>query len=322
MTTIAHYNLLDRMGEGGLGVAYRARDTMAGRTVALRVTGDDIVRDPERLERFLQDARAAATISHPNIASLWEVGEHEGGWYLAYEFIVGTTLREQMGGRAMNTRHALEIAAQVADALAEAHARGVVHGDLRPDTIAISGKGSVKLLEFGMSRWTRGGAVRARAAAAPEALPLEASLVVGYMSPEQALGGTVDARSDLFSLGVILYEMVSGRHPFAGATPAETLMNITTRTPPSARITNSELPREVDAVLARALVKDLARRLQGAASFAAELRRALAALDARPGQPAPPGLLPLDDEDEGSQPWLTYVLVLAAIALVAWLLLR
>ena len=164
--SVAHYNLLERIGEGVLGDVYRARDTKVGRTVALKLQ-----REPQpagrRHERLVDDARAAAKISHPNIATLFDVGYHEGRLYLAYEFVQGTTLRQQMEGRPMNPRHALDLAAQVADALAHAHAHGVVHKDLSPDTIIETAKGSAKVLDFGMSAWTRGGQTRALAAAAP-----------------------------------------------------------------------------------------------------------------------------------------------------------
>jgi eukaryotic-like serine/threonine-protein kinase len=318
--TIAHYNLLERVGEGRMGEVYRARDTIAGRTVALKLVRADMFASPEEREQFLADASQAATLSHPNIATLWDIGEDGGQLYLAYEFIAGDPLRKLMGGRPMNIRHALELAGQIADALSEGHARGVAHGDLRPDTIAVSGKGSAKVLDFGMSRWTRGGAIRAGAAADAASLGPGAGAVVGYMSPEQVLGGVTDARSDLFSLAVIVYEMLTGRHPFSAGAPAEILVNITTRTPPSVRITNSELPKELDAAFQRGLAKDIARRHQGAATLAADLRRALAAIDARSGESGRRDRLPLDEEEHRSRAWIVYLLIAAAIGAVWWLL--
>ena len=153
--SIAHYNLLERIGEGVLGDVYRARDTKVGRTVALKLQREPLPAG-RRHERLVDDARAAAKISHPNIATLFDVGYHEGRLYLAYEFVKGATLRQQMEGRPMNSRHALDLAAQVADALAHAHASGVIHKDLSPDTIVETVKGSAKVLDFGMSAWTRG----------------------------------------------------------------------------------------------------------------------------------------------------------------------
>ena len=291
--TVAHYNLLERIGEGGLGDVYRARDTRVGRTVALRLTA--MFADPALRDRFLADARAASALSHPNIATLFDVGVHADRVYLAYEFVGGLTLRQQMAGRPMNPRHALEIAVQLADALAEAHAQGVLHGDLRPDTIAITGKGSSKVLDFGMSAWTRGGAIRARAAQSPSSLRPDEVSVISYMSPEQAVGGSVDARTDVFSLGVIVYEMATGRHPFAAATAAATLD--------------------------RALAKSLDARQQSAVAFAAELRSLLAVLDVRAGESARSELMPLDDDrGGGAGVWVGIAIVVLIVLLGVWFL--
>jgi serine/threonine-protein kinase len=315
--TIAHYNLLEKIGTGGMGDVYRARDTIAGRTVALKLPGGDVL-DGAARDRFMSDARLAATLSHPNIATLWDVGEDGGQIYLAYEFIAGSPLRAQMAGRSMNVRHALELGAQIADALSEGHSRGVIHGDLRPETIAVSAKGSAKILDFGMARWTRGGVVRARAAIDPGSLAADAAPIVRYMSPEQVLGVEADARSDVFTLSVILYEMVTGRHPFAGGTPSAILIQISTATPPMARVTNSELPKEIEATLSRGLGKELARRQQSAAIYAAELRRGLAVLDARAGE-ATAAELPALEEERRSRAWIGYALLAAAAGLAWWL---
>jgi eukaryotic-like serine/threonine-protein kinase len=327
---VAHYNLLERIGEGGLGEVYRARDTRAGRTVALKLQPASS-REGRQGDRLMEDARAAATISHPNIATLWDVGRHEDTIYLAYEFVQGTTLRQQMVGNPMNTAHALDLAVQVADALAEAHARGVVHKDLRPDTIIETPKGSAKVLDFGMSIWTRGGQTRALAAAAPDSVPADAVRVVSYVSPEQALGGRVDARTDLFSLGVIVYEMLTGTNPFAGPDAASTLINISQKMAPLPTTINPELPKMVDLVLARVLSKDLAKRTDSAAKLSADLQRCLGLAEKESGD-APPlrqphtaerssELMPLDEERSvGGLWWLLAGLgAAAAAALVYWL---
>ena len=180
--SVAHYNLLERIGEGVLGDVYRARDTKVGRTVALKLQREPLP-SGRRHERLVDDARAAAKISHPNIATLFDVGYYEGRLYLAYEFVKGTTLRQQMEGRPMNSRHALDLAAQVADALAHAHANGVIHKDLSPDTIVETAKGSAKVLDFGMSAWTRGGQTRALAAAAPHSVGAEAIGILSLRVP-------------------------------------------------------------------------------------------------------------------------------------------
>lgn len=320
--TIAHYNLLERLGEGGLGEVFRARDTKVGRTVALKLlsrpAGEGIDRDA-----FLADARAAATLSHPNIATLFDVGEHEGAAYLAYEFVSGITLAQEMDGRAMRPRRAVELAVQIADALADAHAQGILHGDLRPDTVMVTGKGSARVLDFGLSRWTRGGGIRARAARDPDALEATAVPVVACMSPEQALGGLVDARTDVFSLAVLLYEMLTGRNPFRGATVTATIMNVIGSTAPPASSLNPDVVPELDAIVARALAKDIESRQQSAAAFSAELRSVGAILDVRSGDSEPGELLPLDDEGGGSGKYVALVAILAAVAFgLTWWFLR
>jgi serine/threonine protein kinase len=278
--SVAHYNLLERVGEGVLGDVYRARDTKVGRTVALKVQREPGPNTP-RQDRLVEDARAAAMMSHPNIATLFDVGHDEGRLYLAYEYVQGKTLRQLMEGRALNPRHALELAVQVADALAHAHDRSVVHKDLRPDTIVETAKGSAKVLDFGMAAWTRGGRTRALAVAAPGSIGPEAAQVLSYASPEQAFGGRVDARTDVFSLASIVYEMLTGANPFAGADAAETLFNIEQRMPPPPSSLVPHLPKMVDMVLARALTKDPARRTEGAGRLASELRRCLDNLEPR-----------------------------------------
>jgi serine/threonine protein kinase len=315
--TIAHYNLLERIGQGGLGEVYRARDTKVGRTVALKLAPDSAFADAAARETFLSDARVAAILSHPNIATLFDVGEYDGGCYLAYEFASGVTLRQEMSGRPTNPRRAVELAVQIADALADAHSGGVLHGDLRPDTIFVTQKGSAKVLEFGMSRWTRGGNTRARAASSPESLGPDAIRVVSYMSPEQALGGSVDPRSDVFSLGVVLYEMLTGRNPFSASSAAQTVVNVTSAPVPSSHAA-ATASADLDAILARAMAKEIDKRHQSAASFSAELRSVGAMLDVRSGDAAPGDLLPLDDEGGPGRWWLAAAGLAIAAAAVWW----
>ena len=231
ISAVGQYNVLERLGEGALGDVFRARDTRAGRTVALIVPPPELIASPARRDRFLEDARKAARLNHPNIAMLFDVVEQDDRCYLAYEFAAGLSLREEMGGAAVDVGHALHLIAHIADALAEGHANGIVHGDVRPDTIAVTPKGSVKVLNFGMTIWTKGAVARAKAATAPSSLDREETLVIGYLSPEQALGATLDPRSDLFALGVVLYEMLTGRQPFAAATADVTITNVLRQTP-------------------------------------------------------------------------------------------
>lgn len=323
---IAHYNILDRLGEGGIGEVYRARDTKVGRTVALKLVSPAIAGDPARLRRLLEAATAALTLSHPNIATLWDVGESEGFHYLAYEFAAGRRLRDESSGVAMNPRRALDLAVQIADGVADAHSHGIVHGDLRPDTIVVTGKGSAKILDFGLAPWTNGGALRSRAPESSDGMPAEAVSVLAYLSPEQALADAVDQRTDVFSLGTLTYELVTGRNPFVAATAADTIVNVIQGPIPPPSEVNPAVPHDLDAVIARALTRDLAQRQQSAAALAAELRTVAAVLDVRSGDVhEPSALLPIDESpDRQAAGLLTGALIAAAAAagLVWWLLSR
>jgi serine/threonine-protein kinase len=319
--TIAHYNLLERIGEGSLGEVYRARDTKVGRTVALKILPDALARDEAARESLMSDARATATLSHPNIATLFDVGQdvaHNGECYLAYEYATGITLRQEISGRAVHPRRAVELAVQVAEAIADAHSQGLLHTDLRTDTIIVTPKGNAKVLDFGMARWTRGGAIRGRAAQSADTLGPDALPVVSYLSPEQALGGLVDARTDVFSLAAILYEMLTGRSPFAAPTAAATVMNVISKTPPAPSTLNGDVIPDLDAIVLRALAKDIETRQQSAAAFSAELRSVGAMLDVRSGDLSRTELLPLDDEGSNAGMWLTVVILLALVGVVVW----
>jgi serine/threonine protein kinase len=322
---IAHYNILDRMGEGGIGEVYRARDTKVGRTVALKLVSPAIAADPPRLQRLLDAATAALTLSHPNIATLWDVGEAEGFHYLAYEFAAGRRLRDESAGVAMNPRRALDLAVQIADGVADAHSHGIIHGDLRPDTVVVTTKGSAKILDFGLAPWTNGGTLRSRAARSTNDLPADAVSVLAYLSPEQALGEAVDQRTDVFSLGTLTYELVTGRNPFAAAAAADTIVNVIQGAIPPPSQVNPAVPKDLDGVIARALTRDLGQRQQSAAALAAELRSVAAVLDVRSGDvhEEPSALLPIDDSpDRRAAGLLTGALIAAAAAsgLVWWFL--
>jgi serine/threonine-protein kinase len=270
---------------------------------------------------MLDDARAAAMLSHPNIATLWDVGEADGSHYLAYEFISGHRLREEFAGGALNPRRALDLAIQIADGVADAHSHGIIHGDLRPDTIIVTGKGNAKILDFGMGPWTLGGMARIRAATAPDALPAEAIRVVSYMSPEEAIGGAVDGRTDVFALGTLTYELITGRNPFADVTASDTIVNIIKGavTPPSE--VNSAVPKDLDAVVTKALSPDIDKRQQSAAAYAAELRSVGAILDVRSGDTTEPSaVLHIDERPDRAASGLLigFLLVLAATAAATW----
>jgi serine/threonine protein kinase len=319
MTSIAHYNLLDRIGEGGIGEVFRARDTKVGRTVAIKIVAPAIAGDASRLAKFLEDARAAMALSHPNVATLFDVGEADGVHYLVYEYAAGHTLREECGGASMNPRRAVDIAVQMADGVSDAHSHGIFHGDLRPETVIVTAKGSAKVLDFGLSDWTKGGAVRAQAASSPGSLPDSAVPVVAYLSPEQALGHSMDQRSDVFTLGTLTYEMLTGRNPFTAPTAGETVLNVVRGAAAPASEVNPGVPKDFDAILARAMTPDLERRLQSAAALAAELRSVGAVLDVRTGEAVhAPDVLPLDDKpDRDASIMLISALVAAAAAAAA-----
>ena len=322
--SIAHYNLLEKIGDGALGAVFRARDTRVGRTVALKVFPADPTASDGCPDALVADARAAAALSHPNLAVLFDVGHADGMCYLAYEFVAGTTLRTAMASGAMNPKRAVELAAQVADALADAEAAGIVHGDVRPDTVAVTGKGAAKLLDIGMARWTRGGAVRRSAAASPEDLPADSAPIVNYLAPEQALGGETDRRADIFSLASMLYEMLTGRSPFAAATPQQALLNVISLTPPPVSSVAPGVPVEADAVLAKGMSKDISQRYDSAAIFSSELRRVAAQLEEATAAKSNGFALPVDDRADRIPlgVLIVGVAVIAAIAVALWWNLR
>ena len=316
ISTVGQYNVLERLGGGALGDVFRARDTRAGRTVALMVPPAELIASPTRRARFLEDARKAAKLNHPNIAMLFDIVEQDDGCYLAYEFAAGPSLRDEMGGAALEVRPALHLAAHIADALAEGHGRGLVHGDLRPDTIVVTPKGSVKVLNFGMTMWTTGGVARAKAATGPELLDSEEAQVAGYLSPEQALGGAVDPRSDLFALGAVLFEMLTGRQPFAASTAKATIDKVVNQPPSRPSAVNRDLPVELDAIVMKLLAKPPEARYQTAAAAAADIRRVSSELDATLDEPVP-GESGSDTNAGRGAMWLA-LLALVAVAVAVW----
>src|SRR5215510_9425415 len=243
--TLGHYRILDRIGAGGMGEVYRARDTRLGRTVAIKVLSAAVAGDQDRRERFLQEARATAALSHPNIAALYEIGEDQGQLFLVVEFVPGETLGATIAGRPLNPRRALDLAIQVADALADAHAVGIIHRDIKPANIIVTPKGNAKILDFGLATWTTGGAEREHAADAATIAATGTGTTLGtvaYMSPEQALGQHVDQRTDIFSLGIVLFEMLTGRQPFKGPTATALALEIVQTPAPAPTTINRSLP--------------------------------------------------------------------------------
>ncbi len=316
---VAHYNLLELVGVGGMGEVCRARDTRLGRTVAVKVLPDTIARDAALRERFLRDARAATVISHPNIAALFDVVEEGDDLCLVFEYVPGRSLAAEIGGRPMSMRVALELAVQLADAVADAHAAGILHRDLKPDNVIITPKGRAKILDFGLADWTRGGAAREAAVTQLQAEPGVVMGTLAYMSPEQASGGPVDERSDIFSLGIVIFEMLTGRNPFARPGAGLLAATAIVRDPaPAPSQTNRRLPPELDEILARALAKEPEARYQSAATLAAELRSLVAILDVRDGDSDPSPLVPHIEERRLPWGWILAALVVVALAVGVW----
>ena len=268
---IAHYKLLEQIGAGGLGDVYRARDTKVGRTVALKVSeAQEAAGDGARRAALLARARDLLKLSHPSIATLFDAGEEGGRAYLAFEFVQGRPLRAVIGNHPLNPRRAVAFGIQLADALAGAHAEELVHGDIRPETIAVTNKERAKLLDFGLSAFTRGGAARTAGPAA--ASDERRRAVAPYLAPEEAEGAGPSEASDIFALGCVLFEMLTGRQAVGAGRgkPAP---------PPSTSA--GSVPAELDAIFTRATAVDPARRYLSAATLAAELRGVGAILDVR-----------------------------------------
>jgi len=322
LETLGHYKILDRIGAGGMGEVYRARDTRLGRTVAIKLPAADIIADADRRDLFLRDARAAAALSHPNIAALYEIGDDEGRLFLAFEFVPGATLKTVIAGRALNPRRAVDLGVQIADALADAHAAGILHRDIKPDNIIVTPKGNAKVLDFGLAAWTRGGAERKAAAAMTEPGPGGIDAVRGsvpYMSPEQALGEQGDDRTDIFSLGIVLFEMLTGKLPFNASTSAALAVQIVQAPAPAPSALNPALPRELDGIVAKTLAKSLDQRYGAAVTLAAELRAVAAILDVRSTASEPPSVVPLHAPPKRSYGrWIVLAMLLAALAAAAW----
>ena len=279
--SLGQYKILDRIGSGAMGELMRARDTRAGRTVALRLVARDISDDPGQRTEFLADARGVTGLSHPNVAALYEIGEEQGVLYLACEFVPGQPLASLVTGHPLNARRAVEFGVQLADALADAHAAGLVHRDLRSSGIMVTPKDKVKILDFGLARWSDSGLARARASRLEARTEPSELAAVRYMSPEQIVGEDSDERTDLFSLGVILFEMLTGRPPFTGANSSDVALQIAQAPTPSVRAINHDLPAEVEEIVRKALSKSLEQRYESAATMAAELRSVAAILDVR-----------------------------------------
>jgi serine/threonine protein kinase/tetratricopeptide (TPR) repeat protein len=285
-TTLGHYRIVARLGGGGMGDVYRAEDSRLGRDVALKLLPATAQDDPERRARFLTEARAASALRSPHIATIFDIGEADGLVYLIMEYVEGEPLSARVARGPLPITESLDVASQVADALTEAHERGIVHRDIKSANVMITPRGVAKVLDFGLAKFVRPGSAP-NLATAPTFEQTMAGMVLGtvyYMSPEQALGRTVDGRSDLFSLGVVLYEMITGRLPFGGQSFAEIVDAILNQPPPAPARFNYALTPDVETMLRKSLEKDVQFRYQSARDFYIDLRNARLALDQQEGR--------------------------------------
>jgi two-component system LytT family response regulator len=271
---LAHYRIVSRLGAGGMGEVYLAEDLNLERPVALKILPPEVAQDPDRMRRFVQEAKTASALSHPNVAHVFEIGEADGLTFLAMEYIEGQTLNARIRGAPLPLDDAVRIAAQVADALDAAHAKGIVHRDIKPANIMITPRGHVSVLDFGLAKMRPASAGSGASRMATQFLT-DPGMVMGtveYMSPEQALGREADGRSDLFSLGVVLYEMATGRLPFSGANANEALMRILQAQPEAMARFNYEIPAELERIVRKCLEKDRDRRYQSARDLLIDLQ--------------------------------------------------
>ena len=273
--SIGHYQVLALLGSGGMGDVYLATDTRLGRKVALKLLPDYLTDDESRIRRFKQEARAASALNHPNVLTIYEIEQAGGRYFIATEFVEGETLRQRLKAGRLRPCDALDIAAQIAGAISKAHQAGIVHRDIKPENVMLDAEGRVKVLDFGLAKYMRPSGGGAADDADAESVHTVPGMLIGttaYMSPEQARGVAVDARTDVWSRGVVLYEMLAGRAPFTGQTPSDVLAAILEREPESLAEEGSRVPAELRRIIRKALQKDREQRYQTSKDLALDLQ--------------------------------------------------
>src|SRR5262245_36096046 len=269
--TVGDYRVREQIGGGGMGVVYRGEDTRLGRKVAIKFLPAELLSQPGATERFKREARLASSLNHPGICTIFDIGEHDGQQFIVMELMEGETLKHHLHHRPLTAEQLLELAVQIADALDSAHQSGIIHRDIKPANIFVTQRGQAKVLDFGLAKQTGSGVREADRHANDLTQSIEdvtgKSVTLGtlaYMSPEQARGQDLDARSDIFSFGSVLYEMATGRPPFSGENSVTLVEALLTKTPAPASRVNPELPAEIERVINKALEKDKALRYQSA----------------------------------------------------------